>query len=110
MESREARQSRDPKDIERDYEAFGLTLGEARARLGRARTHTAQQLYKLGARWDRQGKLVQPHTSHYTFARENAEFRAACEAAGLPATARQASKFRRGFGAAYAAWQKREAA
>ena len=40
------------------------------------------------------------------FAEKNVEFRAACEAAGIPATSRQAGKWRRGEGSARKAHSK----
>lgn len=39
--------------------------------------------------------------SNKQFAVENQEFKHACEDAGIPVTARQASKFRRGKGKAF---------
>jgi len=43
----------------------------------------------------------QPRQPNAVFAANNATFVAACKAAGIPATARQASKYRRGAGSAY---------
>ena len=40
-------------------------------------------------------------TTNAEFAKHNGKFRQDCELAGLPPTARQASKYRRGFGDAY---------
>lgn len=39
------------------------------------------------------------------FADSDENFRAACAAAGIPPTRRQASKFKLGFGRAYEAWR-----
>ena len=44
-----------------------------------------------------------------TFAQTNQLFKNACEQAGIPATKRQASKFRRKFGLAWNATHKRSA-
>lgn len=63
--------------------------------------HDTQQFRDhIKQRRDRAEKNAQEAKTNEMFALENAEFKALCEKAGTPATARQASKFRNSYGAA----------
>jgi hypothetical protein len=111
---------RSKDDVENDYLVFGLPFMAAQARLGRARASRVRNLLRLGLKAPAGtfvASLFQPkqprflsdqplHITHKQFAKENVEFFEACVAAGVEPTARQASKFRRGLGAAHAAMRK----
>jgi len=63
--------------------------------------HDTQQFRdSVRQRRDRAEKNANERKTNEMFALENPEFKALCEKAGTPNTARQASKFRTGYGAA----------
>ena len=61
---------------------------------------TAQFREDISKRRERAEKNELSVKSNEMFALENAEFKQHCESAGVQPTARQASKFRNGYGAA----------
>lgn len=67
--------------------------------------HMQKEIKKIGTHNKGHGAIGWTRPSGYVtnteFAAQNDGFKAACEKVGIPATKRQASKWRRKFGAAY---------
>lgn len=67
--------------------------------------HMQKEIKKIGTHNKGRGAFGWTRPSGYVtnteFAAQNDSFKAACEKAGIPATKRQASKWRRKFGTAY---------
>ena len=67
--------------------------------------HMPKEIKKIGTHNKGRGAIGWTRTSGYVtnteFATQNDGFKTACEKAGIPATKRQASKWRRKFGTAY---------
>lgn len=67
--------------------------------------HMQKEIKKIGTHNKGRGAIGWTRPSGYVtnteFAAQNDDFKAACEKAGIPATKRQASKWRRKFGMAY---------
>lgn len=67
--------------------------------------HMQKEIKKIGTHNKGRGAIGWTRPSGYVtnteFAAQNDWFKAACEKAGIPATKRQASKWRRKFGTAY---------
>lgn len=97
--------ARPAEAIEADYRVFGFPKGRTSGRiaLGYALSHRLREARRLGRREEMVNgqTVIHPPTTHREYARSNGDFRAACENANIPATPRQASKWRRQEGLAY---------
>lgn len=96
---------RSAEAVDADYKVFGFPKGRTSGRiaLGYALSHRLREARRLGRREEMVNgqTVIHPPMTHREFAKTNQQFQVDCENAGLPATPRQASKWRRQEGLAY---------